>query len=98
MPSGSASLSSPRLEFLVFPEITPRDRRAFQQFFDRVDVVGLDRADAALIDRIVDPRQRHRLKLPDAIIVATALERDATLITDDGQLRTLPGAKSMGIS
>jgi hypothetical protein len=37
-------------------------------------VVGLDRTDAALIERIVDVRQQHRLKLPDAIIAATALD------------------------
>jgi predicted nucleic acid-binding protein len=67
-----------QIEFLVFPNITPKDRQAFQQFSDRVDVVGLDRTDAALIDRIIEARQQHRLKLPDAIITATALERNAT--------------------
>ncbi len=45
-----------QIEFLVFPDITPQDRQAFQRFSDRVDVVGLDRTDPALIDRIVDVR------------------------------------------
>ena len=61
-------------------------------------MVGLDRTDPALIDRIVNVRQQHRLKLPDAIIAATALERNATLITDDTQLRKLAAVKSIGIS
>lgn len=87
-----------QIEFLVFPDITPQDRQVFQQFSDRVDVVGLDRSDAALIDRIVEARQQHRLKQPDTIIAATALERNATLITDDTQLRRLRGLKSMGIT
>lgn len=86
-----------QIEFLVFPDITPQDRQVFQQFSDRVDVVGLDRSDAALIDRIVETRQQHRLKLPHAITAANALERNATLITDDTQLRRLRGLKSMGI-
>jgi len=61
-------------------------------------VVGLDRTDPALIDRIVNVRQQHRLKLPDAITAATALERNATLITDDTKLRKLAAVKSIGIS
>ena len=61
-------------------------------------MVGLDRTDPALINRIVKVRQQHRLKLPDAIIAATALERNAILITDDAQLRKLATVKSIGIS
>jgi len=87
-----------QIEFLVFSDITPQDRHTFRAFSDRVDVVGLDRTDPALIDRIVNVRQQHRLKLPDAIIAATALERNATLITDDTQLRKLAAVKSIGIS
>jgi len=46
----------------------------------------------------VNLRQQHKLKLPDAIIAATALEADATLITDDAQLRKLAAVTSVGIS
>jgi predicted nucleic acid-binding protein len=34
-------------------------------------------------------RSQDRLKLPDAIIAATAIERGATLITDDQKLLKL---------
>jgi tRNA(fMet)-specific endonuclease VapC len=87
-----------QIEFLAFPNITQQDRQAFQRFSERVDVVGLDRAEPALIDRIVDLRQQYRVKLPDAIIAATAVERNATLITDDGQLREVAAVRSIGIS
>ena len=87
-----------QIEFLAFPNIAKQDREAFQRFSERVDVVGLDRAEPALIDRIVDLRQQYRVKLPDAIIAATAVERSATLITDDGQLRKLAAVRSIGIS
>ncbi|MGD0696467.1 MAG: type II toxin-antitoxin system VapC family toxin [Terriglobia bacterium] len=87
-----------QIEFLAFPNITQRDRQTFQRFSERIDVVGLDRTEQALIDRIVALRGQYRLKLPDAIIAATAVERGAVLITDDGQLRKLAGVKSSGAS
>jgi hypothetical protein len=87
-----------QIEFLAFPNLSENDRRIFQEFSDGVDVVGLERAERALIDRIVSLRAQYRLKLPDAIIAATAVERDATLITDDRQLRTLSAIRSSGTS
>jgi len=87
-----------QIEFLAFPNLSENDRRVFQEFSDWVEVVGLGRTERALIDRIVSLRSQYRLKLPDAIIAATAVERDATLITDDRQLRKLSAIRSSGTS
>jgi hypothetical protein len=87
-----------QIEFLAFPNLSENDRRVFQEFSDGVEVVGLGRTERALIDRIVSLRSQYRLKLPDAIIAATAVERDATLITDDRQLRKLSAIRSSGTS
>ena len=87
-----------QIKFLAFPNLRASDRGVFQQFADSVDVVGLDRAGQSLIDRVVALRAQYRLKLPDAIIAATAVERGATLITDDRQLQKLPGVKTSGTS
>jgi predicted nucleic acid-binding protein len=43
-------------------------------------------------------RAPYRLKLPGAIIAATAVERNATLITDDRRLRMLSAIRSSGTS
>jgi hypothetical protein len=85
-----------QIEFLAFPSLSENDRRTFLEFSERVEVVGLERTERALIDRIVSLRAQYRLKLPDAIIAATAVERDATLITDDRQLQTLSAIRSSG--
>ena len=85
-----------QIEFLAFPNLSENDRRTFQEFSERFEVVGLERTERALIDRIVSLRAQYRLKLPDAIIAATAVERDATLITDDRQLQTLSAIRSSG--
>ena len=87
-----------QIEFLAFSNLSANDRGIFQQFADSIDVVGLDRAERSLIDRVVSLRAQYRLKLPDAIIAATAIERGATLITDDRQLRKLSAVKSSGAS
>ena len=87
-----------QIEFLAFPNLGANDRGIFQRFADSVDVVSLDRDDRALIDRIVNLRAQYRLKLPDAIIAATAIERAAILITEDRQLQKLPAVKTSGTS
>jgi hypothetical protein len=84
------------IEFLAFPNLSEEDIRYFGQLLERVDVVGLDRAQSQLIDRIVQVRQQHRLKLPDAIIAATTLQYSATLITEDQQLRSISGLTTFG--
>jgi len=87
-----------QIEFLAFPNLSENDGRIFQKFSEAVDVVGLDRTERALIDPIVSLRIQYRLKLPDAIIAATAIERGAILITDDRQLRKISAVKSSGAS
>ena len=87
-----------QIEFLAFPNLSVNDRGIFQQFADSIDVVGLDRAERSLIDRVVSLRAQYRLKLPDAIIAATAVERAAILITEDRQLQKLPAVKTSGTS
>ena len=87
-----------QIEFLAFPSLSAADRTIFQQFCESVEVAGLERTDRTLIDRAVTLRAQHRLKLPDAIIAATAIERGAILITDDRQLRNLLAMKTEGTS
>jgi predicted nucleic acid-binding protein len=47
-------------------------------FLRRFECVGID---TDIAERAVQVRQAHRLKLPDAIIQATALEHSALLVT-----------------
>ncbi|MCI5115862.1 MAG: type II toxin-antitoxin system VapC family toxin [Candidatus Electrothrix sp. AW1] len=72
-----------RIEFLVFSGLTESDRRLFQQFLQRVEVVGLAADDTALTEQIIAVRQQYRLKLPDAVIAAMAIQKGAALVTAD---------------
>jgi Predicted nucleic acid-binding protein, contains PIN domain len=71
------------IEFLVFPGLTQEDRQIFEQFLQRVEVLGLGAIDAVLIEKIIEIRQQHRLKLPDAVIAAMTIQNSASLVTAD---------------
>jgi predicted nucleic acid-binding protein len=70
------------LEFLAFDGLSDADRNSFKLFCSRVEIVPLAHKDE-LADSTLTLRTRHRLKLPDAIIGATALCRNAIIITND---------------
>jgi tRNA(fMet)-specific endonuclease VapC len=72
-----------QIEFLVFPGLTQDDRQIFDQFLQRVQVLGLVAIDAVLIKKIIEIRQQYRLKLPDAVIAAMAIQNSASLVTAD---------------
>ncbi len=72
-----------KIEFLVFPGLTQDDRKIFDQFLQRVEVLDLVSIDAVLIEKIIEIRQGHRLKLPDAVIAAIAIQNSANLVTAD---------------
>jgi hypothetical protein len=74
------------IEFLAFSGLTEADIQLFQRFLQRVEVINLSSQNKSLIDRVISIRQQYRLKLPDAIIAAMAIENLATLITRDGEL------------
>jgi tRNA(fMet)-specific endonuclease VapC len=71
------------IEFLAFSGLSQNDRLLFQQFLQRVEVVGLTAGDALLIEKIIEIRQQYRLKLPDAAIAAMAIQNSTSLVTAD---------------
>ncbi len=75
-----------KLEFLVFPNLTDADEALFNRFLERVDVVDLTDGNVSLQRLVIKLRKDFALKLPDAIIVATALDAKANLLTDDQRL------------
>lgn len=74
------------IEFLAFPELTPDDAGLFADFLKRVAVVDLTHQPAMLIERVTGLRRDLRLRLPDAVVVASAIVHDACLVTADRQL------------
>lgn len=75
------------IELLSYPSLSQMEEERAVAFLSSVTIVGLtpDIRDAAI--RL---RRDHRLKLPDAIIAATALVLDAELLTNDARLLRVP--------
>jgi tRNA(fMet)-specific endonuclease VapC len=80
------------LEFLAFDGLTEQDRSLFQQLVSRIKVVDVAHHDAELMVHISALRLQKTLKLPDAIVMASAALHDATLITNDLRLLNVAGS------
>jgi tRNA(fMet)-specific endonuclease VapC len=77
------------LEFSSFRTISPQDQALVAEFAAAVTVVELAYSNQALFNEIVQIRQRTSLKLPDAIVMASAKVCNATLVTNDQRLLNL---------
>lgn len=86
-----------QIEFLAFTGLSDADRSLFAEFLRRVHIVSLTGDATELINQIVRVRQAYRLKLPDAIIAASALTMCATLLTADQQLQAVPQLKVVSL-
>jgi predicted nucleic acid-binding protein len=75
------------IEVLGFPKITSELEAQILAFFTDVTIIGVT-DDIAKI--AIDIRRRKLVKLPDAVIAATAIDFDAILITRDTDLLDFP--------
>jgi tRNA(fMet)-specific endonuclease VapC len=71
------------LEFLAFDGLSASDLDCFSVFCKRVDIIPLAYDNIKLMKQTLELRSSSRLKLPDAIIGATALSSNSILITND---------------
>jgi len=71
------------MEYLSFDKLTPQETDQFNEFKKIAQVIGIHENSDDLIKKTIQIRKDHKLKMPDAIIAATALVHHATLITND---------------
>jgi predicted nucleic acid-binding protein len=77
-----------RMELLSFPRLTPEVEQNTLRFLADCNIVPLNQK---VEETAIMLRRENRLKLPDAIIAATAFVLEATLITNDENLLRLNG-------
>lgn len=74
-----------KIELLGFSEV-------YQVIADFVDMAVVYGLSDEVVNRTIDLRKRHRIKLPDAVIAATALAYGATIISrNDKDFRAIDG-------
>ena len=76
------------IELLSFAGLNHDQEEVLHAFLDDVTVVTVD---DEIKNTAIRLRRRHRLKVPDAIIVATALSLPAELVSNDTKLATIEG-------
>lgn len=67
-----------RIEVLGYPDQSPNQRQRAASFLDLFDEIPLQEP---IVDSAIGLRQRRAIRLGDAIIAATALEHDLSLVT-----------------
>lgn len=87
-----------KIEFLAFPKLSENDKRAFSVLEQRIAVVNIEISNQHLIEKAIEFRSKYKLKLPDALIAASASEHSAILITNDKQLLNLPFLQSQNFN
>lgn len=75
-----------RMELLGFPGISREEESLIRQKLERLTYLPLTRA---IEDIVISLRQARKIKLPDAMIVATALCAGAELLTLDKHLQSV---------
>ncbi|TGM36343.1 type II toxin-antitoxin system VapC family toxin [Leptospira levettii] len=91
LPDNDVSLSIiSRIELLSFPDLSSTDKSFLNDFLSNFDVVPL----SLDVERVtIEMRTKHKLKIPDAIICASAIVSDSLLITNDRKLIQIPDLK-----
>jgi len=67
-----------RLELFGYPGLTPEEENALKIVTGELDEMAVT---SSVVDRAIQIRRAARIKVPDAIIAATALEAGSILIT-----------------
>lgn len=72
-----------KLEFLSFSGISNADKKLFEKFTGKIELIDLLSNEEKLIALVIELRLKYKIKLPDAIIAATASCNNSVLISKD---------------
>ncbi|MEO3405829.1 type II toxin-antitoxin system VapC family toxin [Mucilaginibacter sp. CAU 1740] len=78
------------LELLGFKGLSDQQEKQIKNLLDDCSIISMSNS---LKDQYVEVKKKHSLKLPDAIIAATAIFFNLPFITSDKQFRTIDRLK-----
>lgn len=96
LPSGQFLVSIiTEIELLSYPNLGLNEEQQIRNFLAEITIVSIE---MMIKEQAIALRKQHRLRLPDAIIVATAIALDATLLTNDAGLLNLSEVCAKSVS
>jgi predicted nucleic acid-binding protein len=66
------------MEALGYPFENPTEKSIIEQLCSHIEIINLNQD---IIDKVIEIKQKNRIKLPDAIILSTAINLDLDLVT-----------------
>jgi hypothetical protein len=96
LPSGlyHASIIT-EIELLSYPNLSKVEEQQLRSFLSQLLIIGIDEPIKSMAIAL---RKQHHLKLPDAIISATALSLNALLLTNDLKLSSITTVQTQSLS
>jgi len=81
LPKGEFCISFvTELEILSYPSLLPEEEKKLKKLLSEIPIIDINKE---IKERTIEFRRKYNLKLPDAIIAATAFILGTTLITND---------------
>jgi predicted nucleic acid-binding protein len=78
------------MEVLSFPGLTAEEEARIREFLEKLNVIGIT---PSVKEGAIKLRRQRKIRLPDAIVAATAIGLDATLYSNDTDLPNIKGLK-----
>lgn len=72
-----------KIELLSYVKLSKQERSAIDEFLSLLNVLYINEE---IVQKSIRIRKSSKLKLPDAVICATALNEDAVLVTSDKEI------------
>ena len=76
-------------EFLAFSDLARNDMVEYAAFRSYLHVYDVPSANPLFTQYVIEARKKFKMKLPDAIIAATARANDLTILTADDHFKPL---------
>ena len=83
-----------RIELLSWDKYNSKQLEVLTDFVSNCNIVYLD---DNIVVKTIELRRKYKLKIPDAIIAASALLSNATLISLDNDFKNVKGLKVVGL-
>lgn len=83
------------IELLSFSKLTSAEETLIRDTLAKLAIYGIDQD---IKEEAIRLRRESGLKLPDAIIVATAICHHAILVTNDAELQNVPDLQSQSLA
>lgn len=82
------------IELLSYPSLSAEEETHVRNFLSKIAIIGLD---PEIKETAITFRRQYHLKVPDAIIAASAKVLHATLLTNDSSLLKIPEIRTTSL-